>query len=47
MNLEIVEKLKLKYTGFVGKYNMPITIKCSNWRNPLSPELQGGYFISV
>jgi hypothetical protein len=45
--LEIVEKLKFKFTGYKGKYEKSIIIKCKNWRNPLSPEINGGYVISV
>jgi hypothetical protein len=44
LNVELVEKLaKFKYSEYTGQLFEPITIVCQGFKNPIVPEVQGGW----
>lgn len=39
--------LKLRYTNLNGAETDPFTLICTNWRNPIIPEADTGYYIRL
>jgi hypothetical protein len=40
-------KLSLSYDDLVNEQTDPIVISCTNWRNPVEPEIVSGFSIQT